>query len=93
MMEKSEPPLLGQSGATVVGSVEVKPLPVTVRREPEVGIAWEACCDELGICAMGRSPGEAADNLGKALHKRGLVELVNVDRKAINALVRKAAKS
>jgi hypothetical protein len=81
---------LGQSEATVVGTVEPKPLPVTVRREPEVGIAWEACCDAFGLCALGRTPGEAADNLGRALKKRGLVEIVNVDRKLVNALVRGA---
>lgn len=72
----------------VVGSVETKPLPVTVRREPEVGIAWEASCDDLHMAAMGRSPGEAVANLGKALERRGLVAVVNVDRKAINAIVR-----
>lgn len=82
----------GSDNRIVVGSVEPKPLPITVRREPEVGIAWEACCEELHICAMGRSPGEATANLGRALEKRGLVSIVNVDRKTINKLVRDATR-
>lgn len=78
--------------SNVVGYVEPKPLPVVVRREPEVGIAWEACCDAFGLCALGKTPGEAADNLGKALRKRGLVGIVNVDRRAVNALVKGSSK-
>ena len=76
-----------KSDSTVITHVDVKPLPVVVRREPEVGQAWEACCDELGICALGATPGEAAANLGDALRKRGLVDVVNVDRESVDALV------
>ena len=58
---------MSQSGGPIrVGTVEVKPLPITVQREPEVGSAWETCCNELGFCALGKTPGEAADNLGNA---------------------------
>lgn len=75
-----------QSNSVVVGHVEPRPLPVTVQREPEVGIAWEATCAELGLSALGGTPGEATANLGNALRKRGLADLINVDQAAVDKL-------
>lgn len=73
----------------VVGHVEPKPLPVIVRREPEVGAVWEACCDAFGLCALGATPGEAAAHLGNMLRERGLVEVLDVNPEAVDALVAK----
>jgi hypothetical protein len=81
---------VSESTKTVVGHVELKSLPIVVSREPEVGIAWEAAVEELGLAALGRTPGEAADNLGETLRKRGLVDVVNVSRKLVNDLVRRS---
>lgn len=81
------------SEQSVIGHVECKPFPITVQREPEVGIAWEATVAELGLSALGHTPGEAATNLGEAMRKRGLVDLVNVDAEAVDAIVQKDRRS
>lgn len=77
----------------MIGRVELNPLPIIVRRESEVGIAWEACVEELGLCALGKTPGQAADALGNAMRSRGLVRLVEVDKRKVNALVRLRSSS
>lgn len=55
-----------------VGYFEAR-MPITIARETEVGIAWEACCEPLGLCAVGQTQREAADNLMTFINKRGVV--------------------
>lgn len=51
----------------VVGTVRAEPMPITVEREPEVGIAWIASVVDLGRSALGKTPREAVENLVGAL--------------------------
>lgn len=46
--------------------------PITVRREPEVGIMWQAEAEHFGQAALGKTPDEACRNLLKALSGRGI---------------------
>jgi hypothetical protein len=46
--------------------------PIIVRREPEVGLMWQAEGEHFGQGALGRTPEEAVKNLIVALNGRGI---------------------
>ncbi len=62
---------------TEIGYFETR-VPITIGREPEVGIAWQACCPDLGLCALGETPREATDSLLKFINKRKIVGRASV---------------
>jgi hypothetical protein len=52
-------------------------MPITVEREPEVGIAWVASCVDLGRSALGGTPREAVENLVSHLDRLEIESLDN----------------
>jgi hypothetical protein len=59
-----------------IGHYETR-LPITIGREPEVGIAWEACCGDQ--CALGKTPHDAVEGLLAGLRRRGIEGHAEVD--------------
>lgn len=76
-------PRKSTSAPVVVGRVRAQPMPLTVQREPEVGIAWEACVVDLGRCALGATPREAIENL---LGHLDWLEVESLDDAALHRL-------
>jgi hypothetical protein len=65
--------------------------PITVRREIEVGIMWEAIAKHFGQAALGKTPHEAVKNLIEALNERGIVGHGHSDTDKLTSLEREAA--
>lgn len=56
--------------ARVIG--HFRPTPLAIVCECERSGVWKACCKELGLCALGRTPKEAGLALAGFITERGM---------------------
>jgi hypothetical protein len=59
---------------------------ISVRREIECGLVWEAIAEHFGQAALGKTPHEAVKNLLMALNDRGIPGRGYTDTKKLTSL-------